>query len=291
MKVAYFGLPLGALLLARDGHELVSVAICRHQCLGLRRARRVFGERLRVLPRTDDARLLERMADAELLVSWFWTRKLPMSLVDARPLGGFGVHPSLLPRHRGPDPYFWAIEAGDPVTGVTAHRLAREYDTGAILGKKELAIDPAWNAWTLAKRLDRPSLALLREVTRAFAEGRPPAEVPQDEGRATDAPEPDDELAAIDPERPLAAVLRRIRALAPAPGAYLPIGDDEVTIVAAEAFPRPPKNLEPGDLAVVRGTAVLAVGDGAIALRRGEVGGVEIGADDLARLVRAATVR
>ena len=70
------------------------------------------------------------------------------AVLEVAPLGAIGVHPSLLPRHRGPDPYFWAIESGDLETGVTAHRLEEEYDTGAILAQRRLAIDASWNSWT-----------------------------------------------------------------------------------------------------------------------------------------------
>lgn len=293
MKVAYFGLPLGALLLDHDGHELVSVALSRTDTVGLRRAQRRFGERLLVRPRADDPSLRSRLRDAgaELLVSWFWTTRLPMALVKVCPLGGFGVHPSLLPRHRGPDPYFWAIESGDQVTGVTAHRIAADYDTGAILARRELAIDPGWNAWKLARALDRPSLGLLREVAASFAAGRPPADQAQDDRLATEAPSPDDDLAALDFARPTSAVLRRVRALAPSPGAFFELDDEVITLLEATEARSYPRALVAGEAAVVDGVAVIRTADGAIALRCGEVDGVEIGASALASRVEAAAVR
>ena len=67
-----------------------------------------------------------RAAEPDLLVSWFWTKKLPASVLAIPRLGTLGVHPSLLPRHRGPDPTYWAIRSGDAITGVTAHRLEAE---------------------------------------------------------------------------------------------------------------------------------------------------------------------
>ncbi len=138
----------------------------------MRRLKRLLaGRPVELKPDVNARRTIElvRAAAPELIVSWFWTTKLPEKLIALAP--AFGVHPSLLPRHRGPDPYFWAIDCGDAVTGVTAHRIAGEYDTGAILAQRELGIDPAWSAWTLARKLDRPSLALLlRETARARAE-------------------------------------------------------------------------------------------------------------------------
>lgn len=296
MKIAFFGLPLAALLLEHDGHELVLVALSRTDTVGVRRARARFGDRLLERPKVDDPRLARRieLAAPDLLVSWFWTTRLPMRLVDLCEQGGFGVHPSLLPRHRGPDPYFWAIERGDAVTGVTAHRIAAEYDTGAMLGRRELAIDPSWNAWRLARALDRPSLMLLREVAGRFAQGDPPGEHEQDESLATEAPSPDDELCELRFEGSTEQVLRRIKALAPAPGAFTEIGDEVVTIVRAEAAAHYPRALAPGEAAVVEGRAVVRTRDGAVALLEGEIEGERAGVDDLAAVVeraRAAATR
>lgn len=105
-------------------------------------------------------------------------------------LGGIGVHPSLLPRHRGPDPYFAAIDQGDDVTGVTVHRIAADYDTGEILGARNVAIAESWNAWQLARRLDRPSLSLLRETVAKLSAGETLPALVQDESEATWAPLP-----------------------------------------------------------------------------------------------------
>jgi methionyl-tRNA formyltransferase len=259
VKIAFFGLPLAALMLLADGHELAIAALPRKQLPGTRRLRRALGSRLLITPRVDDA---FELPEVDLVVSWFWTKKLPRHIVS-RP--GFGVHPSLLPRWRGPDPYFWAIDSGDAVTGVTAHRLDVEYDTGALLGRRSLPIDPAWNAWQLARALDRPSLALLREVARTFSEIREEA---QDETLVTLAPEPSEELLEIDWRRDAAAIERRIRAASPYPGAWTFIGDEALVITRASVRSRP-HALGPGEAAVVEGRAVVAAGDGAVILHSG----------------------
>lgn len=264
MRIAFFGLPLAALALLEDGHELTVAALSRKNLPGTRRLRRALGERVRVTPRVDKTFPI----DADLVVSWFWTKKLPIEVVRAAPLGGFGVHPSLLPRWRGPDPYFWAIDSGDAVTGVTAHRLDAEYDTGAILGARTLAIDPQWDSWRLARALDRPSLALLRELVAGLARGEPLEETAQDESLVTDAREPDDALLEIDWARDAAAIVRRVRAAAPYPGAWTFIGDEAVVITRATVRPAAPA-LQPGEAAVIEGRAVVATRDGALILHAG----------------------
>jgi len=275
--------------------DLAFAALSRPGAVGSRRLRKRLGAK-RVLDKPDvtlpamAARVRE--AQVDLIVSWFWTTRIPRAVLELAPLGSVGVHPSLLPRHRGPDPYFWAIESGDPVTGVTAHRLAESYDTGAILAQRTLAIEPSWNAWTLAKKLDRPSLGLLREVVQRIADGSPPPDQPQDEARATLAPEPRDALLALSWDEPAAAILRRIRAASPWPGAFLSLGDAVITVSRAEVTDDFPCALEAGEAAVRHdGVAVVRARDGAVALLEGRDEDEEpLDAAGLAAMVRGASV-
>jgi methionyl-tRNA formyltransferase len=207
-----------------------------------------------------------------------------MDLVRAARLGGIGAHPSLLPRHRGPDPTTWAIASGDEETGVTVHRIEAEYDTGAILAQERLRIDPAWNAWRLSRALDRPSLRQLRATALRFARGEEIPGVPQDPALATPAPILDDDACAIRWARPTAEILRLIRALAPAPGAWTEIVGALVTVLEAAPADAFPAGLSPGEGAAVGGRALVGTGDGAVVLLRGEIDGVPAEAGPLAAL-------
>jgi methionyl-tRNA formyltransferase len=287
LRIVFFGLPLAALLLARDGHQIELCSVCRKDGIGLRRATRTFGKsKVLIRPKTNDAALRARVKAIapDLIVSWFWTTRLPMEIVDAARLGGIGVHPSLLPRHRGPDPTTWAILSGDEVTGVTVHRIAAEYDTGAILEQETLPIDPQWNAWNLARALDRPSLRALRRTVMRFARGESVPEKPQDERLATEAPLLDGEASAIRWTWTTDRILLLIRAFAPAPGAWTEINGSIVALVAAERVTRFPKALEPGEGYVEGDRAIVRTGDGAIALIHGEVDGREATTKDLLQL-------
>lgn len=290
LRIAFFGLPLAALLLAEDGHRVELAAIARSDAPGRRRlARRIGRESLLLKPNARDPALLARVSALapDLLVSWFWTTRLPMGLVRAARLGGLGAHPSLLPRHRGPDPTYWAIRSGDAETGVTVHEVAAEYDTGAILAARRLAIDPRWNAWQLAKALDRPSLALLREVVGRLARGEPVPRLEQDEALATSAPAPSDEECAIQWSWSAEEVLRHVRALAPAPGAWTEVDGAMVAITRAELAAKVPRALAVGEGAVLDGRAVVRAAEGGVTLLAGEIDGEPADAAALAALFRA----
>jgi len=291
MLIAFFGLPLAALLLARDGHQVGLAVLCRPDAVGRRRLVRLLGS-ARVCQKGDLAEdaLAARIAELrpDLIVSWFWTARLPRRVIGLARLGGIGAHPSLLPRHRGPDPYFAAIDQGDRETGVTIHRIDAEYDTGAILDQRRLPIDPRWSAWQLARRLDRPSLALLRDVVGRLARGEPLPGAPQDERFATWAAEPDADACEIRWSSDTEPLLRRIRALCPAPGAFTDIGGEIVTILTARAAPTYPRALAPGEATVIDGVAVVRTADHAVELLAGERDGQPLDRAALASLVARA---
>jgi len=299
LRIACFGLPLAAYLLARDGHDVGVSVLAPVDAPGRRRLEGLLGSS-RIL----DARALGAQLDAlvtralereppDLIVSWFWTRRLPAAWLARARFGGIGAHPSLLPRHRGPNPYFAAIDAGDAETGVTIHRLTPEYDEGEIVMTRSLAVGER-DSWQLARALDRPSLALLREATRAFASGTPPGAVPQRSELATWAPEPSGEALRVTWGWPTERVLRRVRALTPVPGLELDIEGLEVVVTRASRAREYPSALEPGEAAVYGDptAVILRTGDGAIAVERAvlEDGGEEPGAA-LGRREFAAVVK
>ncbi|MDP9036300.1 MAG: hypothetical protein M3O50_15975 [Myxococcota bacterium] len=286
MRVAFFGLPLAGWLLARDGHQIVWAGTCRRGAPGMRRLVRLAAAACAV-PDTASDRVHEelRRARPDLIVSWFWTKRLPRRILDIAP--AIGVHPSLLPRHRGADPYFWAIDAGDAVTGVTAHVLEDEYDAGDILAQRVLPIEPPWNAWQLARALDRPSLALLRDTVAAFAQRRPPPRTAQEPALVTLAPEPTDEQLALAWSWTAERIARRVRAAAPWPGAWTEIGERLVTLVRVRPTSEFPRTLQPGEGAVrADGTAVIRASDDALELLDGRSEDDEpLGARGLADMV------
>lgn len=80
---------------------------------------------------------------ADVGVAAFVTEFVPLGIREATRLGIFEYHPSLLPRHRGPEAMRVAIQVGDSETGLTIFRMVRKMDAGPVLlrRKKEIGID------------------------------------------------------------------------------------------------------------------------------------------------------
>lgn len=268
MRILYLGLPLGALSLEARGHAPAVVCLGHPRAPGARRIRRRLGRGALVLgrPDLDDEGVQALLASTrpEALLSFFWPRRIPAAVLGMAPRGAYGTHPSLLPRWRGPDPYFWTLRSGDERTGVTLHRLAEAYDTGDVVRAVAIDVDPADDAWSLARRLDRPALELLGWCADRLAAGETLEGAPQDERGATLAPAPTDAQLAIDWRAPAEDVVRLVRAAAPRPGATAQLGDELVEVLRARVCPEaPPRALAPAEAwRAAEGVAVRA-GDGA----------------------------
>jgi len=275
LRIGFFGLPLAALLLQSDGCELGWAVLSPVPAPGRRRLNALLHRDSVIDLLVDDSgfeRRVDSLFDAspiDLVVSWFYTRRIAEPWLKRAPLGGIGVHPSLLPRHRGADPFYWSIDMGDAETGVTVHRLEADYDTGAILAQRRLLIGER-NAWQLARALDRPSLVALREVVRTYAAERSCAATTQEEAGVTLAPEPSGHQLHVDWCWPTERVLRRIRALAPVPGLALEVNGLEFFVHKACATPTFPEALLPGE-AFIGSRLLLRTGDGAIAIERAQL--------------------
>ena len=85
--------------------------------------------------------------------------------------GVLNVHPSLLPRHRGPAPVANAILEGDEKTGVTVMKVEPKVDSGPILRSVSVEIGPWDTTGALTKRLAEIGARLLVETLRDWGSG------------------------------------------------------------------------------------------------------------------------
>lgn len=143
---------------------------------------------------------------------------LTADVLDLPRLGCVNLHFSLLPRWRGAAPVQRAILEGDAVTGVTVMLMDEGLDTGPVLATREEPIGPEDDAGGLGERLARTGGALLVEILPRLAAGRIEP-TSQDHAAAVYAAKILPEERELDWMQSAFAIDRRIRALAPEPGA------------------------------------------------------------------------
>lgn len=171
-------------------------------------------------------------ADADVVVVVAYGEILTREVLELAPHGALNVHFSLLPRWRGAAPVQHALLAGDERTGVTIMRMDEGLDTGPILNQLEADIRPEDDAGTLGARLAHLGGMLLVGVLRRLPEEHLPAR-PQDERGVTWAPRigPDERL--LDWTAAAHDLVRRVRALAPQPGAVTSFRGDTLKVLSA----------------------------------------------------------
>jgi methionyl-tRNA formyltransferase len=142
-----------------------------------------------------ERKLLRRTPDVLCVASF--PRLLAPELLACARSGAIGLHPSLLPRHRGPDPLFWTYFHDDEQAGVTLHWLDGGEDTGDILYQEAVPLARARPVAELYAELARRGARLLEQGLEAIAAGRAPRQ-PQDTARATREPMPVRGSARVD---------------------------------------------------------------------------------------------
>jgi methionyl-tRNA formyltransferase len=122
--------------------------------------------------------------DLDLMLVFGFNWRLPREVLRLPKLGVLNIHPSALPKYRGPSPVLWAIRNGDASIGVTVHRMNEEIDSGPILAQAKAIALPdqvtSENVWELTKTVlpDLLEIALSRAVRGDHG-------TPQDEKEAT----------------------------------------------------------------------------------------------------------
>ena len=180
----------------------------------------------------DKTELLEivKNLQPDLAVTAAFGMIFPKEILEIPKYGFINVHPSLLPKYRGPTPIQTAILNGDKETGVSLFLIDEEMDHGPILAKRELEF-PISNFQfpILSQKLAELGADLLIETLPKYINGeiKPQA---QDESQATYTKKFSTQDAYIEPKDLEIAqekggdkaieIERKIRALNPEPGTF-----------------------------------------------------------------------
>ena len=150
--------------------------------------------------------------DAAVVCSFNY--KIPKILMNAVKDGFINVHPSLLPKYRGGNPYSRVLMNGETETGVTIHFMDEDFDTGDIIAQKAYHIHSKATMGTLFNELNLLGIELLIQVLQAY-ETQPLPRMPQPKGNFISGNSVKDKDLFINYNKPAEEIERFIRALNP----------------------------------------------------------------------------
>ncbi|MEP7223577.1 MAG: methionyl-tRNA formyltransferase [Actinomycetota bacterium] len=218
-----------------------------------------------------------RWLDPELVFVVGWSQLVKDPFIALAQEGVFGVHPTLLPRHRGRAPIPWAILSGLARTGVTLFEIVdATADSGAIVDQAVVDIAPDETATTLFDRIAEAHVELIRECVPMLLARTAPRR-PQEPSRASSWPKRKPTDGIIDWETRAPYLYDWVRAQTrPYPGAFTYLGDEKVVVWSArpveldEAAPA-------GTIVAIRPDGpVVACGDGGLLLQDLETSAPEL---------------
>ncbi len=206
---------------------------------------------------------------------------LPQWVLDLPRHGCLNIHASLLPRWRGAAPIHRAIEAGDAQTGITIMQMDAGLDTGDMLLRE--AVDVGSDS--TAQLHDRLAALGGRLVVQALADIGRLVRTPQPAEGVTYAHKVEKHEAQIDWNQPAEAIVRRIRAFDPFPGANSLLDGEILKLWAADAVPGETATAPPGTILAVTGEGVTVAAEGSVAMltELQRPGGKRLGVADFLR--------
>ena len=169
--------------------------------------------------------------DPELIFVVGWSQIAREPFLALAREGVFGMHPTLLPRHRGRAAIPWAILSGLARTGVTLFEIVdATADSGAVVGQAVVDIGADDTAETLFQRISDTHVDLISEYVPQLLTRSAPRS-PQDPARASSWPKRTPADGIIDWETRAPYLYDWVRAQTrPYPGAFTFLGDEKVVV-------------------------------------------------------------
>ncbi|MBR4947665.1 MAG: methionyl-tRNA formyltransferase [Clostridiales bacterium] len=228
--------------------------------------------------------------DADLIVTAAYGKILPKAVLDLPKYGCINCHGSLLPARRGSAPVQRAILEGDKVTGITFMKMDVGMDTGDIIDKIEVEIDPDEHTESLMNRLAEASAAKLPEIIDSWVEGKLET-IKQDDSLATACPPIRPEEGEFTWDQDALDIHNRVRALSAWPGAFVMSGENKLKVLDStvvsdddQLIPEDLKDVLPGVVVRAKGeNLIVKCGKGFLKIKElQQPGGKRLNARDCA---------
>lgn len=171
--------------------------------------------------------------DADIYVVVAYGQILSQEILDIPKYGCVNVHGSLLPKYRGAAPIQWAIINGESKTGVTIMYMVKALDSGDMILKKEINIEPEDTYETLHDKMAPVGAKALMEALDMIENGCVNAEK-QDDSLSSYASMISREMGLIDWSKTSEEIKNKVRGFNPIPAAYTNYNDEIIKIFNVE---------------------------------------------------------
>lgn len=108
----------------------------------------------------------------DLIVVASFSQILRTQILEIPSKGSVNVHPSLLPRYRGPSPIYWVLKNKEVMSGVTVHYIEDRIDSGDMILQKQMSIEKEDNETTLESKCSSVAGELLLSAIELIREGK-----------------------------------------------------------------------------------------------------------------------
>lgn len=202
--------------------------------------------------------------NADIMVVIAFGQILPKEILQMTPYGCINVHASLLPKYRGAAPIQWAVIDGEKFSGVTTMQMNEGLDTGDMILKTEIPLDPKETGGSLHDKLAEAGAKLCVETLKAIEDHTATFEK-QGESPTEYARMLDKKLGNIDWNTSAVRIERLVRGLNSWPSAYTHWDKKVVKIWRAKAEADGTVKAEPGTvLSVEKDSFTVQTGDGVL---------------------------
>lgn len=206
-----------------------------------------------------------REINPDVIVVVAYGQILPESILNIPKYGCINVHGSLLPKYRGAAPIQWAVLDGEKKTGITTMYMEKGLDTGDMIDKAEIVLDPKETAGTLHDKLMEIGANLLLETLEKL-ENETAVRIKQNDSESCYASMLTKEMGQIDFSKSAREIECLIRGMNPWPSAYTSLNGKTLKVWEAEVLTENPGE-EPGTVIdVTKDAIVVACKEGALKL-------------------------
>jgi len=182
---------------------------------------------------TDEMKLKLTQLNPSIIIVASFGLILPDYILKIPALGVINIHPSLLPKLRGPSPISSAIIEGMERTGVSIIKMVKELDAGPILFQEEFKIDENYNAEQLGLTLFNLAAKNLNQTVKKIVD-KSILEISQDDSLATYTKMVKKDDGLINWAESGELIIRKLKAYSDWPGVYTHWNNKRIIIKEAE---------------------------------------------------------